>query len=354
MVLNFLIGWLKNSSQNDKSKFRLSVVIAVRNEEKKLLSLINSLQSQDYDKNLYDVIIVDDHSQDNSLKILQEQASLWSNLRVLKQDVHLSGKKKAILKAVKESKNDIILTTDADCSFNKNWLSSMSSFFTNETINLVSGPVSYKSSNSFFKKIQALEFLSLIGSAAGAIGINKPILCNGANLAYRRKVFLESTNYESDNIMSGDDVFLLHLVKKKYPNSILFAKNKDAIVLTDAVNNTYDFFNQRIRWAAKSTKYTDIHTIVVAILVFLVNVSLIFMAIYSIYKPSFFITFFYLFIVKFLIDFIFLVPVLYFFKRTELIKWILPLQIIYPIYITLISITSNFISFNWKGRISKT
>ena len=100
MVLNFLIGWLKNSSQNDKSKFRLSVVIAVRNEEKKLLSLINSLQSQDYDKNLYDVIIVDDHSQDNSLKILQEQASLWSNLRVLKQDVQLSGKKKAILKAV--------------------------------------------------------------------------------------------------------------------------------------------------------------------------------------------------------------------------------------------------------------
>ena len=215
MVLNFLIGWLKNSSQNDKSKFRLSVVIAVRNEEKKLLSLINSLQSQDYDKNLYDVIIVDDHSQDNSLKILQEQASLWSNLIVLKQDALLSGKKKAILKGVKESKNDIILTTDADCSFNKNWLSSMSSFFTNETINLVSGPVSYKSSNSFFKKIQALEFLSLIGSAAGAIGINKPILCNGANLAYRRKVFLESTNYESDNIMSGDDVFfLLNLIKR--------------------------------------------------------------------------------------------------------------------------------------------
>ena len=91
MVLNFLIGWLKNSSQNDKSKFRLSVVIAVRNEEKKLLSLINSLKSQDYDKNLYNVIIVDDHSQDNSLKILQEQASLWSNLRVLKQDAQLSG-----------------------------------------------------------------------------------------------------------------------------------------------------------------------------------------------------------------------------------------------------------------------
>ena len=137
MVLNFLIGWLKNSSQNDKSKFRLSVVIAVRNEEKKLLSLINSLKSQDYDKNLYNVIIVDDHSQDNSLKILQEQASLWSNLRVLKQDSHLSGKKKAILKAVKESKNDIILTTDEDCSFNKNWLSAMSSFYKIETINLV-------------------------------------------------------------------------------------------------------------------------------------------------------------------------------------------------------------------------
>ena len=65
----------------------------------------------------------------------------------------------AILKGVKESNSDIILTTDADCSFNKNWLTIMSIYFKNEKINLVSGPVNYKSSNSFYlKKYKHLNF----------------------------------------------------------------------------------------------------------------------------------------------------------------------------------------------------
>ena len=350
MVFLFLIGWFKNNSQIDKSDYKLSVVIAVRNEEKNILRLIKNLKSQDYDNNLYDVIIIDDHSEDNSWKILVDQASLWSNLKVLKQDPKKSGKKMAILKGVKESNSDIILTTDADCSFNKNWLTTMSSYFKNEKINLVSGPVNYINSNSLFKKIQTLEFLSLIGSAAGAIGINKPILCNGANLAYRKKTFLEINNYESDNIVSGDDVFLLHSVKKRFPNSILFAKNQDAVVLTDAVNNISNFFNQRIRWSAKSRHYKDLDSILVALIVFLTNLSMIILGISSCFKSEIFNQLILLFLVKTFIDFVFLVPVLLFFNRQGLIKWIFPLQFVYPFYITLTSIFSNFIHFNWKGR----
>ena len=93
MVFLFLIGWFKNNSQIDRSDYKLSVVIAVRNEEKNILRLIKNLKSQDYDNNLYDVIIIDDHSEDNSWEILVEQASLWSNLIVLKQHPQLSGKK---------------------------------------------------------------------------------------------------------------------------------------------------------------------------------------------------------------------------------------------------------------------
>ena len=100
MVFLFLIGWFKNNSQIDRSDYKLSVVIAVRNEEKNILRLIKNLKSQDYDNNLYDIIIIDDHSEDNSWKILVEQASLWPNLIVLKQDSQLSGKKMAILKGV--------------------------------------------------------------------------------------------------------------------------------------------------------------------------------------------------------------------------------------------------------------
>ena len=217
----------------------------------------------------------------------------------------------------------------------------MASCFLDEKFILVSGPVCFTNQSNFFSKIQTLEFLSLIGSAAGAIGIKKPILCNGANLAYRRNIFLDINNYESNDISSGDDVFLLHSIKKNFSNSIVFINNPDAIVTTEPVKNLNNFLQQRLRWSAKSTSYTDIDTILVSVLVFLINISLIFMSIYSICEPSFLFTFISFFTLKFLIDFVFLIPVLSFFKRTKLIKWILPLQFIYPIYITLISISSN-------------
>ena len=114
IIISGLLFRQKLSNEYDQDLPFISVVIAARNEEKNILRLIKNLKSQDYDNNLYDVIIIDDHSEDNSWKILVEQASLWSNLIVLKQDPQLSGKKMAILKGVKESNSDIILTTDAD------------------------------------------------------------------------------------------------------------------------------------------------------------------------------------------------------------------------------------------------
>ena len=354
MISLFFIGWFRNKDFNDSVNLKISVVIAVRNEQESIIGLVENLKSQDYDISLYDVIIVNDNSEDNTLNLLLHEAEKWSNLKVISLENHEAGKKQAILKGVRYSNSDVIITTDADCSFTNNWISKMASCFLDKKINLVSGPVCFTDQSNFFSKMQTLEFLSLIGSAAGAIGIKKPILCNGANLAYRRNIFLEINDYESNDISSGDDVFLLHSIKKNFSNSIVFVKDPDAIVTTYPVKNLNNFLQQRLRWSAKSTSYTDIDTILVAILVFLVNISLIFMAIYSIYEPSFFSTFISLLTVKFLIDSIFLVPVLYFFKRTKLIKWILPSQFIYPIYITLISISSNFLSFNWKGRISKT
>ena len=62
MILFFLIGWFSNNFKESKKKNRLSVVIAVRNEQDNIGFLIEDLKLQDYDKHLFDVIIVDDHS----------------------------------------------------------------------------------------------------------------------------------------------------------------------------------------------------------------------------------------------------------------------------------------------------
>ena len=354
LILFLLYGWFRNNTKTKTSNFKLSVVIAVRNEEKNIGKLISNLKLQDYNPNLFNVIVIDDHSEDQTLKLLKKESAMWKNLKVLSLEKKYKGKKQAILKGVKFSNSDIIITTDADCSFTHKWLTSISSYFISEKINLVSAPVSYNTSSNFFSKLQTVEFLSLIASAAGAIGINKPILCNGANLAYRRKVFMEKNQYSTDDKASGDDVFLLHNIKQFYNHSILFAKNLDALVLTDPKKNFTDFFNQRLRWSSKSVYYRDFDTIFVSMLVFVTNLLVVISAICLMFESIYTDELISMIVLKFIVDFIFLVPILFFFNRTSLIGLIPILQFFYPIYITLTSIISTFVSFNWKGRIEKS
>jgi len=351
MILCFMIGWRRNKAHLASPSYSVSVVIAIRNEQDNIKRLIQSLKNQDYDKELYDVIIIDDHSDDNSLDLLSNEQLNWPKLKLLSMNDDEYGKKKAILKGVGFSESEIIITTDADCFFSSNWIALMSASFSDKRINFVSGPVAFKDSSAIVNKIQDLEFLSLVGSGAGAIGVNRPIFCNGANMAYRREIFMQVNNYSKDNISSGDDVFLLHMVKKFYPGSIVFLKKYKAIVFTKPILNFKDFVNQRIRWTSKSTNYKDVDTILVSLLVLSVNLSLLLLLFLSPFDHVYLNAFTSLFLIKLMIDFVFFIPVLSFFKKQELIKWVLPAQILYPFYITLIVLISNLFSFSWKGRV---
>jgi len=353
MIISFIIGWKRIQINTSNLTPKVSVIISARNESTNIKKLVRSLKNQNYNKNLYDVIIVDDHSNDNSWELLCQEKLNWPKLHLITMDSNEHGKKKALLKAINFSDSEIILTSDADCLFSPEWIKSMTSCFINDNINLASGPVSFNYQSTFFNKIQTLEFLSLIASGAAAIGLNKPIFCNGANLAYRRKVFLEVSNYDDDNIASGDDVFLLHMVKKVYPGSVFFVKNFESIVFTDSISSFWQFINQRIRWVSKSSSYKDTYTIYTSLLVFFVNLLLIFLLFLSFYDHTFINIFTAFIFIKFILDFIFFKSILVFFKRLDLIKWVFPLQIIYSIYITFITLLSSFMSFNWKGRIQK-
>ena len=356
MIISFYYGWKKIQPFNLEVRSKnltVSVIVAVRNEEDNIIRLIQNLKSQDYNPSLFDIIIINDHSIDNSLEILKNEKLKCSNLKISSLEKKYIGKKQAILKGVKLSSSDIILTTDADCKFSNSWISNMVNKFSNSDINLISGPVAYHLEDNTFANMQSLEFLSLVGSGAACIGLNKPVFCNAANMAYRRDVFLEVNDYENNNVFSGDDVFLLHHIKNKYKGSILFLKSFESIVYTKPLSNIKDFINQRIRWAAKSSSYKDFDTIFVALLIFLSNTSLVLLLLLSPFSFFYFKYFILFFLIKLVCDYIFLKPVLVFFKKNDLIKLIFPLQIIYPFYITLITLFSNLFSFSWKGRTQK-
>ena len=186
MIISFYYGWKKIQPFNlevRSTNLTVSVVVAVRNEEENINSLIKNLKSQDYNSTLFDIIIIDDHSIDNTLEILKNEKKGCSNLKISSLEKGYIGKKQAILKAVKLSSSDIILTTDADCKFSNSWISNMVNKFSSSDINLISGPVAYHLENNVFGNMQSLEFLSLVGSGASCIGLNKPVFCNAANLS---------------------------------------------------------------------------------------------------------------------------------------------------------------------------
>ena len=352
LILKYWIGWKKNKATG-VSHFlpKVSVIIALRNEQEQVIHLLSELKKQVYPIDKLEFILVNDHSIDSTLELLENSAI--DNLRIVNMPEGMFGKKSSIAFAMKEAKGEIILASDADCSFSPLWIHTMVAYFANKNIKLVSGPVSYHKQKGIFLGLQTLEFISLIGVGAGAIGVKNAIFCNGANMAYRKSEFLELNNFENDDAVSGDDVFFLHSVKEKYKDAIAFTKNKNAIVLTDVVRTAKGFINQRKRWTAKTSGYKDFASIYTSFLVFFTNLALIFLFVGCLYSDDYFKLFLFFYALKFAVDFLLLFPVLSFFKRMDLVKWILPFELFYAIYIILIVILSFTKSFEWKGRIHK-
>jgi len=351
-ISKYRIGWDKIKPVNRQVYTpKVSVVIAMRNEESEIIRLIAELKKQIYPTDKLEFILVNDHSNDSTLELLQQ--STVDNLKIVNMPDGEVGKKNAIKKAVALAEGEIILATDADCSFSPTWGQTMASYFADSNIKLVSGPVGFHKQRGVFQSLQALEFASLIGSGAGAIGIDSAIFCNGANMAYRKDVFLQVNNFENDIAASGDDVFLLHSIKEKYPKTIAFAKDENAIVITEGAQSLKAFINQRKRWTAKSSSYKDFASIYVSYLVLFVNLAIVFLFAMQFFSQQYFELFILFYIAKFIADLFLLYPVLRFFKRTDLIRWIFPFELFYSFYIVLIVVLSFTKSFEWKGRTHK-
>lgn len=350
-IVSFALGWFKLnyfSFTIQPAKKPVSIVIACRNEENNLAQLFQSLLQQDYPKENTEIIIVDDHSEDNTYCGLKQYAAKHNQLKILQNPDTQQGKKAALAYGIQHSTSEIIVTTDADCRMGKKWLSELVAYYTIHKPKMVIAPVAFGPLTTIFAKFQALEFTSLILSGAGAAGINKPIMCNGANLLFEKSLF--NNNALSTNYASGDDIFLLLQAKKKNSRDIHFIKSKDAIVYTIPSQSLSGFFNQRIRWTSKSKAYRDFDIIITALTVAASNFLLAFWLIYSLFHPNQWNIFILLFVIKSLADLLILIPGTRFFYQQTLLWLFLPLQILYPFYIVATAFMGWFANFSWKSR----
>ncbi len=344
LIFSFILGFKKlqtyfvNKKINNSENVRISVLIPFKNEAKHLAALISGLKKQTLDKDLYEIFFINDHSEDKSEELLSELISGISNFNILSLQEGKNRKKEAIKEGITNAKNKLIVTSDADCTHPERWLETIFNCYSEFKPKMIIAPV-VMNGNNFFGRLQSLDFLSLTASTAGAAGIGRPIMCNGANLVYEKDVFYEFKDALNMKEVSGDDVFLLHNVKKKYPKEIHYLKSKDAVVFTKAEKTFKKFIKQRIRWASKSGSYKDFDTIFVSLTVFLTNlllISNIFLTLFGILKPELLLI---LFLIKFTADTLLLSVFGFYFNQKKILSLIPFLSIIHPFYIAFTGIT---------------
>lgn len=359
LVLFLRKGWLNLPyfiKQNHTPKTKVSVLIAARNEEEKLHLTINDILAQNYPKHLVELIIVDDHSTDKTAEIILSYAQQGVKLIKLNESAALNSyKKKAITEAINLANGELIITTDADCRMHNNWLNTIVNFYEIKQFKLISSPVLYFEEKTKFEELQSLEFLYLIGLGAAGIGNGMPSTCNGANLAYRRDVFLELGGFKGiDDVASGDDELFLHKVTHAYPGSVGFCKSPEAIVYTHAKPNLKEFIWQRKRWASKTVKYKDKKILILGLAIWFFNISLLVNFILGVFYNPYFATLLVIqFTVKILVEFMFLKRLTAFVNRRKLLNYLPILTIAHVIYLVFIGVAGNWGKYNWKGRLVK-
>jgi cellulose synthase/poly-beta-1,6-N-acetylglucosamine synthase-like glycosyltransferase len=357
LIGSFIIGFDKIelfTVRDIKPKTKFSIIIPFRNEAENIPELLASLKDINYPKHLFEVLCIDDDSNDNSVGLISKFSEDNSDfqIRILKNKrTSNSPKKDAITSAITTSQFDWIITTDADCILPKYWLDSFDAFIQQKAVEFIVAPVTYTAINSSLKRFQLLDFLSLIGATVGGFGIKKPFLCNGANLAYSKLLFNNVNGYKgNDTIASGDDIFLLEKALQLNKSKVGYLKSKHAIVQTKPQPNWNSLIAQRKRWAAKTSSYNSLFGKLTGLVVLAMNGALICTLTLTTLGLFSLRMFLYLFIIKSGIDFLLLFKTSQFFNQERYLKAFIISSIIYPFFSIYIAFISLFTTYKWKDR----
>lgn len=365
LMIALIYGWQQIpefSPDYSPAETGFSIIIPFRNEAENLPVLLKSLAELQYPADKYEILLVDDASEDNSGNICEEfrQQHPQLSLKILENNRRSnSPKKDAITTAIEQAEFEYILTTDADCIVPKLWLQTLNDFIQKNNYSLIAGPVSLFPPGEGktvkpFRAFEELDVLSLQVAGAGAFGIENPFMCNGANFCYSKKAFLDVGGFNGNKeIASGDDVFLLQkFQQKKY--EVAFLKSREAIVQTRPQESLNALISQRVRWAAKAPAYKSLFSKFAGAIVLLMNAGLILGAVLALMEIWPYYPVLIIFLFKFNSDFALIYLSAKFFRREAVLRSYFWSSLAYPFFSTYVAINSLFSGYEWKGRKFKS
>ncbi len=251
---------------------------------------------------------------------------------------------------VGRARGELIVATDADCQHDPDWLRAMASPFA-AGADIVAGPVVYSDRKTMFQRFQAMEFLGLMGVGAGFFGIGYPRLCNGANLAYRREMFLAVSGFEgNEGVHSGDDEFLLHKIVYQKGGAAEFVVRPEAIVRTAAAPTMRSFLRQRIRWASKGRQYDDGRFVSFLLLLFVYFLFAAAAPIVSMSSTAALVAGLLFFALKIIADTAILYSSAALFRQPLRMVDVLAAEFLHAYYLVFVSVVGFFGGFTWKNR----
>jgi len=357
LLLFITAGWFRLSRfvpAVSEPKTQISIVVAARNEESVLPGLLGDLASQDYPNHLLEIIVVDDHSEDQTCKVVKEHMSSCPfRFRLIRMDDdEPGGKKAAIDRAIRTSEAELIITTDADCRVGAGWIRTIDAYYELHRPRMILAPVRFSSSKRLFGWLQELEFMSLQATTAGSAASGFPLMANGANLCYERNAWLSCGGFAGNLFQpSGDDVFMMLTFKKAFgPESVHFLPAEEAVVSTAPEQSFRAFIAQRLRWVSKSRGYTDIWLILSSLIVYMTNLAFAVSLLIGLFMPEVLRYAGIFFLTKLIIDLPVMISVSRFFKRSRLLLLFPFLEPLNAFYTAYIGLAGNRKSFSWKGR----
>lgn len=324
----------------DPSLF-VSVIIPCHNEEKDLPLLLADISVQEYNQEHYEVVVVDDNSTDTTA----ETARLFEGIKNIRVISNCGkGKKQAVRTGVEASAGSFIVTTDADCRVGGKWLKTIASFAEENHPAMTINPVVISAGRGFFNRFQELEFLSLQGITAGTAVLGNPVMCNGANLGIAKETWLKNASRLHDELVSGEDVFLLHSLKSEEGPEIMWLESADASAATRGSLHLVSFLRQRGRWISKAGTYSDCYTRLLGIVTFVTILVQVLLFLWGFINPGFFKVFAVFTLLKSVPDFLILNNTTGRYGKKELLRWFVPSQLIYPLYVV------SVLPFSFRGR----
>ncbi|MFN8276574.1 MAG: glycosyltransferase [Chitinophagales bacterium] len=360
LIFWFMIGWIKLKRPNHvplAATPMVTIIIPVRNEEFGIEACIQSILQQDYPAHRFEIIAINDYSIDGSLRLLKGIQD--ERLRVLdlvqyfgEANERIPNKKRAITLGVKNAKGDVIITTDGDCTFSTKWLSAMIRGYQQEDCKLLTAPVLPAPARGFFALFQQTDVMTLSGITGATLATGTPVMCNGANLLYEKKTFLEVDGFKGNlDTPTGDDIFLMQKIQQRFPGSIRYLKDYDACALTKTEPTLSGFFSQRIRWSSKSTRFASFSTRLILLFAWCYQLAIISTTFACVLKPNqFALPLLVLLGSKLIMDALFGVVVAHFFQRKRVLL-LLPLyELVYIFYVLLTGVFALRGRYRWKHR----